>query len=42
MTRHNKEMELLPFFLDLLKCHFPGMVGASESSRFPSSDYSRG
>ncbi|TNY24006.1 hypothetical protein DMC30DRAFT_388363 [Rhodotorula diobovata] len=24
----NLEMELLPFFLDLLKSHFPGMVGA--------------
>jgi hypothetical protein len=25
-------MELLPFFMDLLKSHFPGMVGASECS----------
>ncbi|GAA5964478.1 hypothetical protein JCM3765_006295 [Sporobolomyces pararoseus] len=24
----NLEMELLPFFMDLLKSHFPGMVGA--------------
>lgn len=25
-----QEVELLPFFMDLLKNHFPGMVGASE------------
>lgn len=25
-----QEVELLPFFMDLLKSHFPGMVGASE------------
>lgn len=28
----NLEVELLPFFMDLLKNHFPGMVGASEST----------
>lgn len=26
----SQEVELLPFFMDLLKSHFPGMVGASE------------
>lgn len=27
----SQEVELLPFFMDLLKNHFPGMVGASTS-----------
>lgn len=28
----SQEVELLPFFMDLLKNHFPGMVGASAFS----------
>lgn len=31
MFAASQEVELLPFFLDLLKNHFPGMVGASAS-----------
>lgn len=27
----SQEFELLPFFMDLLKNHFPGMVGASKA-----------
>lgn len=31
-TMGNMEIELLPYMADLLKSHFPGMVGASEQS----------
>lgn len=34
-----QEFELLPFFLDLLKNNFPGMVGASQSGSRDRSEY---